>query len=42
MSGKDLLINLNPDDQNPPESIVALKHVALANLHANDFVLPNH
>ena len=40
--GKDLLVDLNPDGRHPHEDVVVLRGVALANLHANDFVLPSH
>jgi large repetitive protein len=40
-SGKDLPIKLGPEGQHPHEDIL-LKNVALASLHANDFILPSH
>ena len=41
-SGSDLLIDLNPDGLPPPNQDAVLpKNVALANLHANEFMLPS-
>jgi Ca2+-binding RTX toxin-like protein len=39
-SGGDVLIDLNPDGTHPNQDTILLKNVALANLHANDFIIP--
>jgi Ca2+-binding RTX toxin-like protein len=40
-SGGDVLIDLNPDGTHPNQDTILLKNVALANLHANDFIIPS-
>ena len=37
----DVLIDLNVDGQHLNQDTILLKNVALANLHANDFILPS-
>jgi hypothetical protein len=38
-SGQDTLIDFDPVG-NPGQQTILLKNVAIANLHANDFILP--
>jgi hypothetical protein len=38
----NFLVDLNPHGQHPDVDAILLKNVALANLHADDFVLPTH